>query len=84
MRPAPLISQCCHEPPLTASAPLPTLLPASHRRPNPSPGQLQKDACMRVIDLTLPIAGPFTFIAAPLPFVGSDGSPVRAIALVEQ
>lgn len=24
----------------------------------------------------------FTFIAAPLPFVGSDGSPVRALALV--
>jgi kynurenine formamidase len=29
-------------------------------------------------------AGPFTFVAAPLPFVGSDGSPVRALALVEQ
>ncbi|MCC6627749.1 MAG: cyclase family protein [Chloroflexi bacterium] len=29
----------------------------------------------------LPAEG-FTFVAAPLPFVGSDGSPVRALALV--
>jgi kynurenine formamidase len=27
-------------------------------------------------------AGPFTFVAAPLPFVGLDGSPVRALALL--
>lgn len=27
--------------------------------------------------------GPFTFVAAPLPFVGADGSPVRALALVD-
>ena len=29
-------------------------------------------------------AGAFTFVAAPLPFAGSDGSPVRALALVGQ
>ena len=29
-------------------------------------------------------AGPFTFIAAPLPFVGGDGSPVRALALLDR
>ena len=31
----------------------------------------------------LPLLSPFTFYGFPLPFVGLDGSPVRAVAMLE-